>query len=232
MLRWNLFALCVGILVGAPSCETFDPPPEPALVGELDGLLTDPAAPVVLRFSEAIDPATLTPSVRQAVREMDPSLALADIATGDDLVAAALSTPRYLTVLIGMFAAALGKPAAELATLPDPFGAAPIDQRARAYLHSNCSMCHRPDGGPARAPMDFRFDRSFADTKSCNVASGVDDIGVPNAKIIVPGKPEQSLVSVRMHATNGNRMPPLGTKIVDEKGTKLIDDWIRGVTCP
>lgn len=134
---------------------------------------------------------------------------------------------------IGMFAAPLGKPVEQIAALPDPLGTnAPLDQRARAYLHGNCAMCHRPDGGPARAPMDFRFEKSFADTRSCNVASGVEDIGVAGAKIIVPGKPEQSLVSIRMHVLDGNRMPPLGSKVVDEKGTKLIDDWIRGAACP
>ena len=43
------------------------------------------------------------PSVRQAVKELDPGLALADVATGDDLMAEALATPRYLGVLIALF---------------------------------------------------------------------------------------------------------------------------------
>ncbi len=42
--------------------------------------------------------------MRQAVRELDAGLALSDVATGDDLMAEALATPRYLTVLIGLFA--------------------------------------------------------------------------------------------------------------------------------
>lgn len=153
---------------------------------------------------------------------------------GDFVYASTNRIANQLSTLehIGLFAASLGKPAAEIAALPDPYGTAPLEQRARAYLHGNCSMCHRPDGGAARAPMDFRFTNSFADTKTCNVASGVEDIGVANAKVLVPGKPEQSLISVRMHATDGIRMPPLGTKIVDEKGTKLIDDWIRAASCP
>ena len=49
------------------------------------------------------DPLAIAPSVRQAVKELDPGLALADVATGDDLVAEALATPRYLGVLIAMF---------------------------------------------------------------------------------------------------------------------------------
>ena len=49
------------------------------------------------------DPLAFAPSLRQAVKELDPGLALAKVATGDDLVADALATPRYLGVLIAMF---------------------------------------------------------------------------------------------------------------------------------
>lgn len=133
---------------------------------------------------------------------------------------------------IGMLSAPLGKPVSELAAYPSPFGAAALEARARAYLHGNCSMCHRPGGGPARAPMDFRFVTSFADTKTCNIGTFIDDLGVPGAKILTPGKPEASLISLRMHSTTGTRMPPLGTRAPDPDGTRLIDDWIRAATCP
>ena len=38
------------------------------------------------------------------MRELDPGLALSNVATGDELMSVALATPRYLTVLIGVFA--------------------------------------------------------------------------------------------------------------------------------
>jgi putative ABC transport system permease protein len=60
-----------------------------------------PSAYVLVRT--AGDPRALVPSVRQAVKALDPGLALADVATGDELIAGALSTPRYLGVLIGLF---------------------------------------------------------------------------------------------------------------------------------
>jgi putative ABC transport system permease protein len=50
------------------------------------------------------DPSALTAALREAVRELDPGLALSNIATGDELVAESLVAPRYLSVLIGMFA--------------------------------------------------------------------------------------------------------------------------------
>ena len=52
------------------------------------------------------DPSSLTADLRTAVRELDPNLALSNIATGDELVADSLASPRYLSVLIGMFALA------------------------------------------------------------------------------------------------------------------------------
>lgn len=52
------------------------------------------------------DPSPLTTALREAVRGLDPGLALSNIATGDDLVSDSLTVPRYLSVLVGMFALA------------------------------------------------------------------------------------------------------------------------------
>jgi len=49
-------------------------------------------------------PASLSAGLRQMVASIDPQLALSDVSTGDELVAGSLSQPRYLSVLIGMFA--------------------------------------------------------------------------------------------------------------------------------
>ena len=63
-----------------------------------------PNAFLVLRTTA--DSASMTTALRQAVREQDPGLALTNVATGDDLVSNSLTAPRYLSVLVGMFAAA------------------------------------------------------------------------------------------------------------------------------
>ncbi|MBA2302928.1 MAG: ABC transporter permease [Acidobacteria bacterium] len=63
-----------------------------------------PGGYLVLRT--AGDPAALTATLRQAMRELDPGLALSSIATGDDLVATSLAAPRYLSVFVAIFAAA------------------------------------------------------------------------------------------------------------------------------
>ena len=54
-----------------------------------------------------------------------------------------------------------------------------------------------------------------------------------DAKLLVPGNPAKSLLSVRPHSPAANRMPPLGSSMVDNPGVKVIDDWITSVTaCP
>jgi putative ABC transport system permease protein len=51
-------------------------------------------------------PSALAAPLQQAMRELDPNLALSDMATVEDLVTTSLATPRYLSVLVGTFGAA------------------------------------------------------------------------------------------------------------------------------
>jgi putative ABC transport system permease protein len=60
------------------------------------------AAFLIARTS--VRPESVSGGLRQMVSSIDPELALSDVVTGDDLVAGALSQPRYLSVLVGMFA--------------------------------------------------------------------------------------------------------------------------------
>jgi uncharacterized repeat protein (TIGR03806 family) len=166
-----------------------------------------------------------------AGRSLGPELAQLN---GDFVYADTNRISNQLKTLdhIGMFAAPLGKPVDQILAYPDPLGTGPADARARAYLHANCSGCHRPNG-PGLGDMDLRFGTAFADTKTCNVDPVAGDTGVAGAKRVVPGDPSKSLVSLRPHSPLANRMPPLGTSIVDDKGLTAIDDWIRGLTgCP
>jgi uncharacterized repeat protein (TIGR03806 family) len=146
-------------------------------------------------------------------------------------------TENQLTHLarLGLFDPATPLPAPAARTpLPVPGDATTgtVEARARSYLHANCSFCHRPDG-PGRSGADLRFSRSFRDTGLCDTAPEAGDLGVAGAKLIAPGSPSRSLVSLRMHATNGARMPALGTEIVDPVGTSVVDGWINGLTrCP
>lgn len=106
---------------------------------------------------------------------------------------------------------------------------ATLEQRARSYLHSNCSGCHRPNA--VFADMDLRFSTSFADTDTCGVNATVGDLGVSGAQRIAPGNPDASVMLLRMETDDPDeRMPTLGTNVEHEAATALIRSWISSLS--
>ena len=96
----------------------------------------------------------------------------------------------------------------------------------------NCSNCHRPSG-PGRGPADFRAGIPFASVRVCNEPPTEGNLGVDGARLVVPGEPLRSLVSLRMHRSGAGRMPEIGSRIVDADGASLIDAWISEMArCP
>jgi uncharacterized repeat protein (TIGR03806 family) len=134
---------------------------------------------------------------------------------------------------IGLFAAPLSAPPAQLPVLPDPFGTAgTLSERARAYLHTNCSHCHRP-GGPTPVDMDLRYTTPLADTHACNVVPTRGDLGIANARRIAVGGTDNassSLIVVRPGRTDSNAMPPLQPRVVDAAGVALLTSWVNSLT--
>jgi hypothetical protein len=134
---------------------------------------------------------------------------------------------------IGLFA----ETPASRPAFPDPTDSqVPLEERARSYLHANCSMCHRP--GATFTGFDARFSTPFADTMLCNVAPEKGDLGVASAMRITPGSAASSVVSLRMHVRDigmpmSFQMPQVGTNVVDDAGASVIDAWIDSLTgCP
>lgn len=134
---------------------------------------------------------------------------------------------------IGLFDAPLSAPIEKLEAFPAPTSnQGTVETRARAYLQANCAFCHRPNsvGG---GPMDLRYSVPFGDAKACGLDPSNGDQGVAGAKIIAPGDPAHSLMSVRPKALGAGRMPPLASQVVDVEGTAVIDAWIKSLTsCP
>jgi uncharacterized repeat protein (TIGR03806 family) len=106
---------------------------------------------------------------------------------------------------------------------------ATLEQRARSYLHSNCSNCHRP-GGQTPTSLDLRYNIPLADTRSCDVVPHEGDLGITNARILKPGDPQGSVLIARMLATNDAKMPPLSRAVVDTEAVKVISDWISSLS--
>lgn len=117
--------------------------------------------------------------------------------------------------------------------LPAIDGPAPLESRARAYLHANCSQCHRPDAPSGRARMDLRSTTAPAELGLCGAPPRSGDLGLADATLLTPGDPARSIVSARMHSLGSTRMPAIGSTVVDADGVALIDAWIAAqAACP
>jgi putative heme-binding domain-containing protein len=100
----------------------------------------------------------------------------------------------------------------------------PLNDRARSYLHANCSSCHNPRGN-AIVSFYLRADMPF-DALNTNKGTGIGTFGMRNAKIIVPGDPYRSVLMYRMSKLGYARMPYIGSQVVDSAGVELIEKWI------
>ena len=131
-----------------------------------------------------------------------------------------------------------GATAAELTawpTFPDPADeTAPIEARARAYLHGNCAHCHR-DGGwqPIDMDMDLRFSLPLADTAICGVPLQYWSPWAGGAMRIAPGDPDDSNLLQRMMGRGDGQMPLVASYRVDPLGVEVVRAWIEGLDgCP
>lgn len=100
-----------------------------------------------------------------------------------------------------------------------------LAQRARAYLHSNCSFCHRPGGG-AQANMDLRYWIPLPNTGLCDQVPLSTNLGIPDARLLAPGHPERSMVLLRMQLRDVYGMPPLATALPDWGMASVLNRWM------
>ena len=111
-----------------------------------------------------------------------------------------------------------------------------LDHRARSYLDVNCGHCHNPRGAADTSGL-------FLDARETEprrlglckppIAAGRGSGGL--AYSLVPGQPEASILSYRMHATQLDvMMPEIGRTTVHREGVALIDAWIGNFpgACP
>jgi uncharacterized repeat protein (TIGR03806 family) len=125
---------------------------------------------------------------------------------------------------IGIFSSDIGAPT-QYGAMPNPTDAsASLEARARAYLDTNCSICHQPNGGTPIGDMDLRYITSLSGTNIVGVAS---QAGSPR---VAPGNPAGSDVVRRVGSTDAAiRMPPVGVQVTDTEGLQLLTDWISAL---
>jgi mono/diheme cytochrome c family protein len=121
-------------------------------------------------------------------------------------------------------------------TLPQPASALPkllraeldsddLTREVREYLQVNCASCHRPEG-VSHLSFDLRANIPLSEAGLCDALPVLGDLGIPDARLLVPGAPERSLLLTRMRERGPEQMPPLGSNIVDYEGIALVTFWI------
>jgi uncharacterized repeat protein (TIGR03806 family) len=105
---------------------------------------------------------------------------------------------------------------------------APLADRARSWLDTNCAMCHRPNG-TGNAAIDLRLGTPLEETGLVNGLPGQGDFGLEDARLVAPGSPERSVLLHRVTTLGDGRMPNLGSHVVDAEGAALLEDWIRSL---
>ena len=125
-------------------------------------------------------------------------------------------------------------PAELVAEQPRIAARSKIERAAAGYLFGNCAHCHNATGPLSSLGLDFdesieqpgkgidRFEASVVARSSRFLLPG------ETASVRVsPGQPSESVVLFRMRSRfPAAQMPPLGTKLVDAEGTRLVEQWI------
>jgi uncharacterized repeat protein (TIGR03806 family) len=109
---------------------------------------------------------------------------------------------------------------------------APLEARARSYLHGNCAHCHHPGGyAPPDVTMDLRITTPLRDADLCG-AYADSPSGTAHFRI-APGNLDDSDLWQRFTTDSLWRMPIVGTGLHDPLGEKVIKDWIESLeSCP
>lgn len=126
---------------------------------------------------------------------------------------------------VGLFTTNIGD-VAQYEAMPSPSDAnRDLEDRARSYLASNCAHCHQP-GSTAPGTLDFRFGQPVGSLNLVGVRPNNGSLGLTDAFLIKASDKNSSVVWERMRRLDNNRMPPLGTSLVDSEGVDLIGRWI------
>lgn len=106
----------------------------------------------------------------------------------------------------------------------------PLDARAKAYLHVNCSTCHVEAGG-GNAQMELGFGTAWDKMRLIDTKPVHQTFDLKDARLIASGEPEKSVLLYRIgkRGPNTGQMPPLSTNRVDTAGVELMAEWCKGL---
>lgn len=127
-----------------------------------------------------------------------------------------------------------GAPAASARELAPPYddpNSGSLEQRARGWLDINCAHCHSITGG-ARTTGFFP---TFGETDPFKLGLCKPPVAAGSATggrlyDIVPGKPDESILTFRLESTEPSMMmPPVGRSLVHAESVAVLKEWIAAM---
>lgn len=107
-----------------------------------------------------------------------------------------------------------------------------LARAAQGYLFGNCSGCHNASGPLAELGLDFD-QLVAAPSHEPSYVGAPSRFRLPGERAslrVAAGRPEQSAIWFRVQSRAPiAQMPPLGTKLVDRDGLRLISGWITSL---
>lgn len=100
-----------------------------------------------------------------------------------------------------------------------------LNLRARSYLQSNCSHCHRKwGGGNAEFTLLVNYDLENGGVIGVKPQQGLFKLKDP--QLVVPGEPNRSMIYHRMTLDGLGRMPHIASNVKNNEAVELIKKWI------
>lgn len=119
-------------------------------------------------------------------------------------------------------------PAEISATIDYKDATQPLDLRLRSYIDINCAHCHQEGSHCDYRPLRLAFSETDIRENLGVCIAPDENIGSQLKYIILPQRPDRSVMYYRLMSSDENiRMPLLGRSIVHEEGVALLEEWIN-----
>ena len=77
--------------------------------------------------------------------------------------------------------------------------------------------------------MDFQWQVPAGRMRALGEVPQHGDFDVPGARIIAPGDAGRSVLLARVASRGAGQMPPVGTRMPDGEGIRLLVEWIQSL---
>jgi hypothetical protein len=104
--------------------------------------------------------------------------------------------------------------------------AAPLEARARTYLAVNCAHCHTQNGG-GNSVMNFEWTASIERMVAFGQKPQHGDFDLVDARIMAAGDAGRSVLVPRVAMRGPGQMPPVGSRVPDTEGVRVLAEWIQ-----